>query len=249
MIRFADIQDRIIPMRDDKKPREGMLAFQVAARRLATETLGLQEIVWFNMPMGAFSVNVYQNATAIVTGDGDTLTGLEPSTWESTDSPFNKEAVYLFKAEWLNVTGKWNVMGLHNQSHLDRSMRHVEPNDGYMRAFTSDQGHFRPNRPPSVDTQVRAHVAYKPIGDFDEVHFGPEYEDALIEGALSYYFRLPGKGQDREEAARAEDRFNALSSGLRGTELIGDVGFNRASTGPKRGARWGRFLSHDSLEY
>jgi hypothetical protein len=250
MIRFANIQDRIIPMRSDKKDREGMLAFQVAARRLASETLALQEIVLFTMPLGAFAVNPYTYATAIVTNDGTVITGIDPATWESTDNPFEKEPIHIFKADWQDpTTGRWRVMHLYNQGTLEKHMRHVEPGDGYMRAFTSDQGRFRPNRPPGAATQVRVQVAYKPIGDFDEVHFGSDFEDALVEGALSYYMRLPGSGQDREEAARAEDRYNAIASGLRGSELIGDAGFSRGSTSPKRGERYGRFMSHDTLGY
>ena len=46
MITFGQIRDRIEPMRNaTTRTRQAQMAFQVGARRLASETFGLQEIV------------------------------------------------------------------------------------------------------------------------------------------------------------------------------------------------------------
>ena len=117
-----------------------------------------------------------------------------------------------------------------------------------MRAYTSDQGRFRPNRPPAADTQVRALVAYQPTGDFDEVCFSHEFEDALVEGALAHYLAPARQGARPAAAADADGRFLSMASELRGMALIGDQGYVRGSTSPRKHERWGRFMSHDILE-
>jgi len=254
MIRYDQVRDRIEAMRSDKKGREGQLAFQIGARRLASETLALREIVIFTMPMGALYVGPYDQAgsatsTEIVIGDGDTLT-FDTSTWESTDSPYTRESIFIFEAECQDlVTGKWHHLRPYNQLLLDKAQHHLIPDDGVMRVFTSDQGRFRPNRPPTADTQIRAVVAYQPTGDFDEVRFSHEFEDALVEGALAHFMRLPGPDRDLIAAADAEDAYSARASSLRGMIMIGDMGFHRGSSTPKRGHSYHRFMHYDTLEY
>jgi len=224
MITFAQIQDRILPMRSDKMSREGQLAFQVSARRLAVETLGLQDIVEFTVLANSVYASVYDPVVD------------------------QREAVYLFKAEWQRPDGRWEPMGLFNQDAVKDLTRHAFNNPGEMKAYTSDQGRFYPNRPPAVDTQVRAVVAYKPLGDFDEVDFGQEYEDPLVEGALSHLMRLPGPEKDMRSAFEYEDSFKVHASGLRGSVLIGDVGYNRGSTQPKR-LHFGRAMQQNKLRF
>jgi len=250
MITFGQIRDRIQPMRTDKKDRQAQMAFQVGARRLASETFGLQEIVIFTMPAGAFAVEPYSQASQIVLGDGSSLT-IDPTTLtysDPTDNPWEKETVTIFKAEFLSSDGSWRGLHLYNQQLLGKMSHKIEPGWGTMRAYTSDQGRFRPNIPPAADTQVRAVVAYQPTGDFDEVCFSHQFEDALVEGALAHYLRLPGKGRDLAAAADADGRFLSMASGLRGMALIGDQGYVRGSTSPRKHERWGRFMSHDTLE-
>lgn len=223
MITFAQIQDRIGSMRPDKLPREWQLAFQIGARRLATETLALQETV-------DFTVTAYAVTTEL--------------TWPDLD----RECLWIFKAEWQKDDDSWEPMRLYNQEALKDLTRHTQNDAGLMKGFTSEQGKFRPNRPPSVDTQVRAVVAYQPVGDFDEVDFGREFEDALIEGALSHLMRLPGEQRDMNASELAERRFQSMASGLRGTTLIGDAGYIRASSKPRR-LQFGGFMGQDRLRY
>lgn len=209
MITFAAIQDRIGAMRPDLLPREWQLAFQVGARRLATETLALQDFVLFTIPAESIFVSI---------DDPDGL----------------RAALYIFKAEWQKTDGTWDPMPLMNEWALKDLTRHIYNSTGEMKGYTSDQGKFYPNRPPKVDTQVRALVAFKPIGDFDEVDFAQDFEDALVEGALAHLMRLPGQNRDRAESELSENRFLSMVSGLRATTLIGDVGYVRGSTHPKR---------------
>jgi hypothetical protein len=224
MITFAQIQDRIGCMRPDLKPRQWQLAFQVSARRLAAETLGLQEVAEFTVLANSVYCAVYDVAV-----DG-------------------KEAVYLHKAEYQKVDGSWEPMPLMNQEALEELTRHAFNAPGLMKGFTSDQGAFRPNRPPAINTQVRAVVSYKPMGDFDEVDFGQDVEDALVEGALSHLLRLPGHDRDLQGSELSERRFLSMASGLRGTILIGDVGYLRASSQPKR-MHFGRTMQSNKLRF
>jgi hypothetical protein len=212
MIAYADIQDRIDGMRTDKLAREFQLAFQVSARRLAELTLGVQEIVTFTVPADTQKMLVYDPA-------------------ETTD----RVSLFVFKAERLNEdTGKWISLPNLNQRQEQETTLHPTPRSGDMFAFTTDQGLFVPYRPPVVDTQVRATVAYKPVGDFDEVAFGAGFEDALVEGALSHLYRLPGPERDLRAAADAESKFISEASGLRGIVLIGDMGYAKGSGKVKR---------------
>ena len=211
-------------MRADKLSREGQLAFQVGARRLAVETLGLQDIVEFTVLANSVYASVYDPDV-----DG-------------------KEAIYLFKAEWQKLDGSWEPMGLFNQDAIKELTRHAFNNPGEMKAYTSDQGRFYPNRPPAVDTQVRAVVAYKPMGDFDEVDFGQEFEDSLVEGALSHLMRLPGPERDMRSAFDYEDSFKSHASGLRGSVLIGDVGYNRGSHKPRK-LHFGHIMRENKLRF
>jgi hypothetical protein len=224
MITFAQIQDRIGCMRPDKLGREWQLAFQVSARRLAAETLGLQAIVEFEVLANSVYSPVYDSTVD------------------------EKEAVFIFKAEWQKVDLTWVPLVPLNQEKLNDLTGHTHDSPGEMKAFTSDQGKFRPNRPPAVNTQVRAVVAYKPIGDFDEVDFGPEFEDALVEGALSHLMRLPGELRNVQDFELAERRFLSMSSGLRGSVLVGDVGYARGSINPERLSLWG-FMGQDRMRY
>lgn len=224
MITFAQIQDRIGCMRPDKMPREWQLAFQVSARRLAMETLGLQEIVEFTVLANSVYAPVY-------------------------DSPsYMKEAIFIFKAEWQKTDATWEPMRLLNQEGLKDLTKHTHNSPGEMKGFTSDQGRIWPNRPPAIDTQVRAVVAYKPMGDFDEVDFGQDFEDALVEGALSHLMRLPGPDRNLQDSELAERRFLSMASSLRGVVLIGDAGYSRGSTTPKRLSSW-RGMHENKLRY
>jgi hypothetical protein len=253
MIRYDQIRDRIESMRSDKKGRDGQLAFQIGARRLASETLALQEIVIFTLPAGALAVEPYSQPGAISTdlvADDGSITTVDTSTWEGSDSSQARESLYIFQAEYQDpVTGQWSKLVPYNQQALESVGHHLVPSDGVMRAFTSDHGRFRPNRPPMVDTQIRAKVAYQPTGDFDGVHFSHEFEDALVEGALAHFYRLPGPGRDPNAAADSENAFLSIAAGLRGITLIGDMGYHRGSTHPKRAQRWTRFMSNDTLGY
>lgn len=201
MISFADIQDRIIDARSDKIGRESQLAFQIAARRLAVETLGLFEVVTFTAVAGSKSDVVY---------DPDTVT--------------DKVSIHIFKAEAMISSGLWAALTLLNQRDESEFTREAVPQSGTLHSFTTSQGLFVPHNPPLVDTQVRAVVAYKPVGDFDEVNFGPGYEDALVEGALSHLFRLAGPEKSMRDAEDSERKFQCMSGTLRALELIGDAG-------------------------
>lgn len=223
MLTFASISNRIGPMRPDKLPREWQLAFQVAAKRLAEETFGLQEVAEFTIPSGTVYVPVYDPTTDL------------------------KEAVHIFKAEWQDPAGNWNPLRPLNERQMEATTRHAFNSPGEMRAFTYVQGKFYPNRPPAVDTQVRGTIAYVPVGEFSEVDFGAEYRDALVEGALAYLLRLPGKEQDRAAAAASEAAFQSMASGLRGVNLTGAIGFARASRMVHR-HREG-FFNRDVLRY
>ena len=224
MITFDQIQDRILPMRTDKKAREGQLAFQVSARRLAAETLGLQEIWTFTASKGEIYSDVYD-----VTVD-------------------EKECLFIFKAEWQKADLTWEPIRLYNQEGLKDLTKHMYNTPGEMKGFTSDQGKFWPNRPPDADTQVRSTVAYKPMGDFNEVDFGQDFEDALVEGALSHFMRLPGPDRDMQASELSERRFLSMGSSLRGVVLIGDAGYSRASTTPKR-LHFGNPMQQNKLRY
>jgi hypothetical protein len=210
MITFAQIQDRIGCVRPDKLPREWQLAFQVAARRLASETFALQAVVEFTITANSLYIPVYATAD-------------------------EKESIFIFKAEWQKADLSWVPMDPCNQAELAAFTAHTYDTPGEMRQFTVDpQGNFKPDRPPAIDTQVRAVVAYKPLSDFDEVDFGHNYEDALVEGALSYLYRLPGAEKDSAASEMSETRFQALASGLRGAVLVGDAGYARGSSAPER---------------
>ena len=223
-ITFDQIQDRILPMRTDKKDREGQLAFMVSARRLAAETLGLQEEVLFTVTAGTVATTlVYAAAEA-------------------------KECLYIFKAEWQKPDGTYEPIRLYNQEALKDLTRHTQNTPGLMKGYTSDQGRFWPNRPPSVDTVVRSIVAYKPVGDFGEVDFGHDFEDALVEGALSQFMRLPGPDKDMQLSELSEKRFQSMASSLRGVILVGDSGYARASEKPHKHA-FGAFMGQDRLRY
>ena len=224
MITFAEIQDRILCMRTDKKPREGQIAFQDSARRLANETLALQEEV-------IFTVTAYSVYTELV--------------WPDTDA---KKCLYIFKAEWLKDDGTYEPLPLYNQDSLKALTRHTQNKPGLMKGYTSDQGRFWPNRPPAVDTSVRAIVACTPVGDFDEISLGHDFEDALVEGALSQFLRLPGPDRDIQLAELSEHKFQSMASSLRGVTLIGDVGYIRGSEKPRK-LGFGGFMGQDRLRF
>lgn len=223
MIAFADIQDRILPMRTDKFPREGQLAFQVAARRLCKETFALQEVAEFTMPANTVYMDPYVPATDY------------------------KDSLYIFKAEYQKPDLTWAPLRILNEVQLEDTTRHAFNSPGLMKAYTSQNGKFYPNRPPAIDTQVRGVIAYVPLGDFDEIDFPVEFEDALVQGALSHLMRHPGKDKDLKMAEVCEAAFLAMASGFRGSTLIGDVGYARASRKVNR-HRQG-FLHQDTLRY
>jgi hypothetical protein len=177
------------------------------------ETLALREFVTFTIPAGTISQPIY-------------------------DPTYEKESLYIFRAK---LSGHRRDLPLYNQAEMEDLYHNLSPNEGIIAAYTTVQGQFWPNRPPAADTQVIADVAYKPIGDFDEVDFGPEFEDAIIHGALAHFYALPGDGQDKAEARRLETQFITECSSLRGAALVGDAGYNRASTVPRRhhfGQNW-----------
>ena len=206
MTQYAYIRDRIEPFRDDLKPRVAQLSYQVACRQVALETLALREFVEFTIPAGTICQPIY-------------------------DPTYEREAIYIFRAK---LSGHRRDLPLYNQDALEDLYHNLSPFEGTIAAYTTDQGQFWPNRPPAADTQVIADVAYKPIGDFDEVGFGPEFEDAIVHGALAHFLALPGSGQDKSEARRLEAQFITESSSLRGANLVGDAGYKRASVAPKR---------------
>ena len=210
MFAYAYIRDRIDSHRPDLKGRMGQLAFQIAARRLATETLDLQEEVLFTAPAGSVYTEIY-------TPDED---------W--------KVSLYIFKAEYQKSDGTYSPLPLYNQDAVQELTKHTHNDPGVMKAYTSVDGNFWPNRPPAFDTQIRAIVAYKPIGDFDEVDFGPQYEDALVQGALAHLLLLPGEHRDPKGAESAEGKFISECSHHLGVNLIGDVGYSRASEKPRK---------------
>jgi hypothetical protein len=224
MTQFSDIQDRISPFREDKRPREAQLAYQISCRRLAIETLALREQATFTVPAGATSTPIY-------------------------DPTFQREAIYIFRANQQGPgSNGWRELRLYNQAEIVDLYQQITPMAGLMAAYTTVQGRFWPNRPPSADTLILADVAYKPVGDFDEVDFGPEFEDAIVNGALAHYMLLPGEGRDKEMAREFEVRFASEAGALRGAVLVGDAGYNRASTAPKR-HHFGQHFRSNMLRY
>ena len=225
MLIYSYLSDQVTSMRQDRRPADGLRSFQIAAGRLAAETLGLQEIVQFTVPDGQI-----QTAPLVPSED-------------------QQISLYIFKAEWQNpATGKWIPLPLYNQDAVMDLTRHTYNNPGEMKAFTSIQGNFYPNRPPAVDTLVQAVVAYRPLGDFDEVPFGPDFQDALVQGMLSHYMLLAGPDKDKQMAHEAEVKFLSMASSLRGTELIGDVGYSRASEKPRK-HHFGGAMRSNMLRY
>jgi hypothetical protein len=208
MTQFSDIQDRISPFREDKRPREAQLAYQISCRRLALETLALREQIEFTVPAGAISTPIY-------------------------DPTQQRESIYIFRANIGSGSG-WKELRLYNQAEIVDLYHHINPREGIMAAYTTVQGQFWPNRPPSADTVILADVAYKPVGDFDEVDFGPEFEDLIVSGALAHFMLLPGEGRDVAMAREFEVRFLSEAGSLRAANLVGDAGYSRASTTPKR---------------
>lgn len=224
MLQFADFQDRIGCMRPDRLPREWQIAFQIAARRVCEETFALQQEVQFTMPAGSLSQEL-----------------------EFTDvNGVEMFSVYIFKAMYQDSNGNWNELGLENQAKMRDHGHAVTPAPGTMRRFTSVMGRFVPNCPPEVDTQVQVLAAFKPVGDFDLVDLGPDYEDVLVAGAIAHLLRLPGAERNLDRADAEEAKFLAMASGLRGAVLVGDVGYARGSKGSKR-KRFG--WSVNMLEY
>lgn len=212
MLQFADFQDRIGCMRPDRLPREWQIAFQIAARRVCEETFALQQQVQFTMPLGDTSQELLftdENGVTMV-------------------------SVYIFKAQYQDEQGRWNALNQLNQAKMRDHTHAVTPQQGVMRGFTSEMGRFVPDHPPSVDTQVQVLAAFKPVGDFDLIDLGPDFEDVLVAGALSHLLRLPGAERNIEHAGAEEAKFIAMASGLRGTTLVGDVGYARASRSPRR---------------
>lgn len=215
MISFASIQDRLTPMRPDKLTREVQIAFQIAARRFATESFMVQETATFTVTAGARVASVYAIAD-------------------------EKEAVFILKAERMDGTVPFPLEPLNSRLLREGTLK-ISFENGTLYAYVSQEGTFVPYQPPLVDAQVRALVAYKPIGDFDEIDLPHNMEDALVDGALSHLFRLPGSGQSVNLAEVHERRFLDACSDAKGLVLIGDTEYARASHRPRSwGNGWGR---------
>lgn len=210
MISFYAVQDRIGSMRPDKLEREWNLAFQIASRRLAVDTLALQETVDFTISADASSADVYDAETD------------------------EKECLHIFKASYQNSNGVWIPLVLINQENLFFASEKIVEDSGTMEAYSCRMGKFTPNCPPEVETTVRAIVAYKPLGDFIEVGFPHNFEDAIVEGAIAHLLRLPGAEKNLQESEMAERKYQSMASGLRGITLIGNDGYRRGSARPER---------------
>lgn len=220
MIDYSDLQERILVQRDDLLPRQGQIAFQVAVKRLATKTLGIQEVTDFNVVAGSRLCPVYDPA----------------------DTSIEKKCVHIFQAAVSTDGGlKWSALGLLNEASL--SPMHMDPVQppGSMRVFSCKDGAFVPYPPPLTDAQVRALVAYQPFGDFSTVELGADFEDAVVEGALSHLLRIPGLRLNLQGAEIAERRFQGYCSELRGSTLLGVNGFmDYIGTSLPPSNRWGK---------
>jgi len=193
-------------MRPSSLPRLWQLAFQVAIRRIAVETLCFREIVTIDVLADAVTIPVYESAD-------------------------EKECAHIFKAERTNLSGEWVELYNLNQRQLLEGTLKVNYPSGEFCAFSKAiNGDLVPYAPPAVATQVRAMVAYKPLGDFDEADCGAEFEDAIVAGALAHLLLLPGADQSISLAGQKDVEFLSMCSGLRGSSLIGDIGYARASS-------------------
>lgn len=207
MVTFAQVQDRIGCLRPGSLPRLWQLSFQVAIRRIAVETLCFRE--------DTAPLDVLADTTAI-------------PLYVAEDE---KECVHIFKAERTDPAGEWVELYNLNQRQFMEGTLKVNYASGEFCAFTKAiNGNLIPYAPPNVATQVRAKVAYKPLGDFDEADCGAEYEDAIIAGALAHLLLLPGADQNISLAMQKDIEFLSMCSGLRGSSLIGDMGYARASS-------------------
>jgi hypothetical protein len=188
-------------------PRLWQLAFQVAIRRIAVETLCFRE--------DTVALDVLADTTTIplyVTAD-------------------EKECVHIFKAERTNLAGEWvELYNLNQRQFLEGTLKVNYPSGEFCAFTKAINGNLVPYAPPAVATQVRAQVAYKPLGDFDEADCGAEYEDAIVAGALAHLLLLPGTDQSVSLAMQKDIEFLSMCSGLRGSSLIGDIGYARASS-------------------
>lgn len=215
MIAFSSIQDRLLPMRPDKLAREVQLAYQIAARRFATETLMVQEVTTFTVAAGARVASVYALSA-------------------------ERDAVFIIKAERLDGDVPTPLEPLNSRLLREGTLK-IAFENGTLYGFVSQEGAFLPYQPPQVDTQVRALVAYKPVGDFDEIDLPHSMEDALVDGALSHLFRLPGSNQNVNLAEVHERRFLNACADAKGASLIGITEYARVSHRPRSwGIGWGR---------
>lgn len=215
MFTFASIQDRLLPMRPDKLAREAQIAFQVAARRFATETFMVQEVTTFMVAAGARVASVYALAD-------------------------EKEAVFILKAERIEAGVPTPLEPLNSRLLREGTLK-IAFDGGTLYAYVSQEGVFVPYQPPLVETQVRALVAYKPVGDFAEIDLPHSVEDALVDGTLSHLFRLPGSGQSVTLAEVHERRFLDACADAKGAVLIGDTEYARTSHRPRSwGNGWGK---------
>ena len=217
MIAFASIADRILPLRPDKTERELQLGFQVAVRRFAVTSMALQEIHTFTVAAQAHVASAYLAAD-------------------------EKEAVFILKAEKETSPGIFDPLHPLNSRELRESTLKIAHDVGTLYAYVSDSGRFVPYQRPAADTQVRALIAYKPLGDFDEVDLPSCYEDALVNGTLSYVLRLPGEHQANTRADHHEGLFLAGAEEAATVTLVGDTEYARASRVPSRswGSGWGK---------
>lgn len=217
MISFTQLRDRLLSKRPDIVEREVQLAYQIAVRRYADVTMALQEVHTFTVAAGARVASAY----ALVD---------------------EKEAVFILKAEREVTPGVFDPLHPLNARRLRESTFQIQVGSGTLYAYVSDSGKFIPYQPPTVDTQVRALIAYKPTGDFDEVDLPGSSEDAIVDGVLAELFSLPGRHRSIEMSALKEKAFKGACEDMRGVVLVGDTEFARFTDArpPSWGTGWGK---------
>ena len=209
MISFAAIQDRLLTKRTDKDAREHQMAYQIAVRRFAVISLSLQEVHTFTLTGGARVA----------------------STYAAVDE---KEALFILKAEKETAPGVFESLFPLNARRLREHTLDISQGIGTLHSFVSDHGRFLPYQIPVADTQVRALIAYKPVGEFDEVDLPGEAEDAIVDGALAELMALPGRQRSAEMADMHSRAFKAAAEDALGVALIGDTQYARSTAAHPR---------------
>lgn len=217
MILFDEIADRILPMRPDIKDRQAQLGFQVAVRRLAVDSLALQEVVALTLVAGTTRAEVYAPEV-------------------------EKNCVCILKGEARDLGSTADFEGLEslNEGDYRQSNLALTEDVGSVIAFVDDGGAFVPYFTPDVDHELRLLVAYAPKGgDFDSAPLNADAEDAIVAGTLAYILRLPGKHQNLQLAENEDGKFVDFAADVRSRMLLGIHGYRRGGTSiivPRRNA-------------